>query len=143
MASEMTPTSGGMRLVVQSLRQGDEIPGGQFDVLGVAAVHLAAYLTGEIIAQGLAVDAAPAAAPASEIVIRRNGRTFAEVIHARAHLRDFARDFVSDHEREIPAHAARPGVFDCKSRTAGQHARHGLAGSRYGDGPFLQYKGCA
>ena len=119
-----------MRLVVQLLGQGDEIPGGQLDVLGVAAVYLAAHLAGKILAQGLAVDAAPAAAPAGEIVIRRHGRALPEPLHARAHLGDLARDFVSDHERKIPAHAARPGVFNGKARAAGQHARHGLAGSR-------------
>ena len=116
---------------------------GQLDVLGVAAVHLSADLTGEVLAQGLAVHAAPAAAPAGEVVIRRHGCAFCEAFHARAHLRNLRGNFVSDHEREIPAHAPRPGVLDRKPRAAGQHARHGLARPRHGDGPLLQNEGRA
>ena len=129
---------GRVGLVVQALGQGYEAPGGQLDVFGVAAVHLAADLAGEILAQCLAVHAAPAAAPAGKVVIRRHGVAFPQSLHAGAHLGDLAGNLMAYHHREIPAHAARPGVFYRKPRAAGQHARHGLAGSRYGDGPLLQ-----
>ena len=54
-------------LVVDPFGHMDEVSGGQLDEFGIAPVYVATDEAGQVVAQGLPVDPAPAAMPAAEV----------------------------------------------------------------------------
>ena len=127
---------GGMLLVIEALRQLDEVLRRQLDVFGVGAVAFQPDLAAAVLAQRLEIGQAPAAMAAVEIEIGGHRVADLEPAHAGAHLDDLAGDLVADDARELDFPPPGLGVLDGQPGAAGDDARHRLAGTGHRIGPL-------
>ena len=118
-----------MRLVIETRRQLDEDVSGKLDVLGIAAIAIQSDIAAGIHAERLEIGEAPAAMAAIEIIVGGHAVADRQTRHAGAHGDDLAGDLMTDDARERRRPASGLDVLDRQAGPAGQHARHGLAGT--------------
>jgi hypothetical protein len=129
-----------MILIVKPVGNGDEVLGRKLDELGVAAVHLPADEAGQVVAQRLPIDPAPAAMAAAEIAVERDDVTRFAGLNARADLDDLSDHLVPDDDRVVGYCPACPGMVDREPGAAGEYPRHRLAGAGLGVRAVFQDK---
>ena len=128
-------------LVIEAVRDWQEITGGQTHEVSEAAIAMDADEAAEILAQCFAPAMTPAAMPAIEVKVDGAAIAGLDVGDAVADSDNVAAEFVTHDARRFAAEAAAAHVEQRQPDTGGADLHDGFTGARLRIRPFLKCEG--